>query len=84
MAIEIIKGLKDSEIREIMLNRGYTIKDGYDDLKPYVYQAAYDIEFATMKKWREIVRKQNRVIDKLSKEIDELNKKFIQMTDDAQ
>jgi hypothetical protein len=74
MGIEKIIGLKDSEIREIMIKRGYTIKDGCDDLKPYVYQAAYDIEFATMKKWREIVRRQNRIIDKLSNEIDELKR----------
>lgn len=33
------KGLTDHAIREIMLANGFTIKEGLDDLKPYVYQA---------------------------------------------
>jgi len=66
LELEIVKGLKDSEIRQIMLDRGYTIKEGQDDLKPYVYEAAYDIEAVTMKKWREIARRQNRLIDSLT------------------
>jgi len=28
------------QVREIMLAHGFTIKEGQDDLKPYVYEAA--------------------------------------------
>lgn len=29
-----------AKIREVLLSHGYTIKEGHDDLKPYVYDAA--------------------------------------------
>lgn len=57
-----------ARIREIMLANGFTIKDGCDDLKPYVYQAAQAIaaealrdavpaEIATQvpDEWREVL-----------------------------
>lgn len=30
----------DNEIRDVFLSHGFKIKDGCDDLKPYVYEAA--------------------------------------------
>lgn len=33
----------NAEIRDVMLANGFTIKDGCDDLKPYVYQAAREL-----------------------------------------
>ena len=38
------KSLTDKEITEIMLANGFTIKDGCDNLKPYVFQAVRAIE----------------------------------------
>ena len=35
-----VNTLSDAEIREVFLANGFTIKDGHDDLKPYVYDAA--------------------------------------------
>lgn len=32
--------LAKDQIRKILLENGFTIKDGQTDLKPYVYQAA--------------------------------------------
>lgn len=32
--------LSDSDIRDVLLAHGFTIKDGQTDLKPYVYEAA--------------------------------------------
>lgn len=40
------KPLSDEEIRTIMLGHGFTIKDGCEDLKPYVYAAVRAIEKA--------------------------------------
>lgn len=34
------KTMTDAEIKDIFLSNGFTIKPGYDDLKPYVYEAA--------------------------------------------
>jgi len=34
------QGLTDAQIRAVFLANGFTIKEGCDDLKPYVYQAA--------------------------------------------
>lgn len=39
--------LDDKRIRDIFLANGFTIKEGLDDLKPYVYQAAYELIDAT-------------------------------------
>ena len=36
--------LTNERIRELMLANGFTIKEGLDDLKPYVYEAARAIE----------------------------------------
>ena len=36
--------LTDEEITEIMLDNGFTIKEGCDGLKPYVFQAVRAIE----------------------------------------
>ncbi|MCW5597709.1 MAG: hypothetical protein KIT59_01115 [Nitrosomonas sp.] len=33
----------DSKICEIFLRNGFTIKEGHDDLKPYVYAAAREL-----------------------------------------
>lgn len=41
-----MKKLTNQQIRDICLANGYTIKPGNDDLKPYVYAAARDIEKA--------------------------------------
>lgn len=38
------KPLSEDEIRSIMLANGFTIKDGCEDLKPYVYAAVRAIE----------------------------------------
>ena len=43
-----MKKLTDQQIRDICLANGYTIKPGNDDLKPYVYAAARDIEKAVI------------------------------------
>lgn len=40
------KPLSNDEIRSIMLDNGFTIKDGCKDLKPYVYAAVRAIEKA--------------------------------------
>ena len=32
--------ITDKQIREVFLAHGFTIKPGYDDLRPYVYEAA--------------------------------------------
>lgn len=37
----------NNRIREIFLANGFTIKEGQTDLKPYVYQAAYALLWAT-------------------------------------
>lgn len=37
---EPVKVPSDAEIREVFLANGFVIKDGHDDLKPYVYDAA--------------------------------------------
>ena len=37
----------DARIREIFLANGFTIKEGQTDLKPYVYQAAHALLWAT-------------------------------------
>lgn len=42
----------DSKIREIFLRNGFTIKEGHDDLKPYVYAAARDLIKETIKEQR--------------------------------
>lgn len=39
----------DSKIREIFLRNGFTIKEGYDDLKPYIYAAARELVEETVK-----------------------------------
>ena len=36
-----IKMLTRDEIREILITNGFKIYEGLDDLKPYVYTAAY-------------------------------------------
>ncbi len=38
---ETPQALDDARIRAIFLANGFTIKEGLEDLKPYVYQAAY-------------------------------------------
>ncbi len=35
--------ITDADIQRIMLNHGYTVKPGHDDLKPYVYAAAREL-----------------------------------------
>lgn len=40
---EPVNTLSDAEIREVFLANGFTIKDGHDDLKPYVYTAAREL-----------------------------------------
>ena len=35
--------MSDAQIRDIFMTNGFTIKDGQDDLKPYVYAAARDL-----------------------------------------
>lgn len=42
--------LSDEEIRDVMLSNGFTIKEGYADLKPYVFQAVRAIEQAILEK----------------------------------
>lgn len=38
-----VQSEQDSLIREVFLRNGFTIKDGHDDLKPYVYAAAREL-----------------------------------------
>lgn len=35
--------ISKDQIREIFLKNGFTIKEGQEDLKPYVYSAAYEL-----------------------------------------
>lgn len=44
----------DSKIREIFLRNGFTIKEGHDDLKPYVYAAARELIEETIKEQRDV------------------------------
>ena len=43
----------DSKIREIFLRNGFTIKEGYNDFKPYVYAAARELIEETIKEQRD-------------------------------
>lgn len=36
--------LSDDVIRDVFMRNGFTIKDGQDDLKPYVYSAAQAVD----------------------------------------
>lgn len=45
-AVELDDDL-NNRIRQIFLANGFTIKEGQTDLKPYVYQAAYALLWAT-------------------------------------
>lgn len=47
--------LTDEQIKEIMLANGFKIKEGQDDLMPYVYAAARAIEDAVTPKWQSIL-----------------------------
>ncbi|WP_221041184.1 hypothetical protein, partial [Pseudomonas amygdali] len=38
-----IGGEPDSFVREVLLRNGFTIKEGQQDLKPYVYAAAKEL-----------------------------------------
>lgn len=37
------------QIRKIFMDNGFTIKQGYSDLKPYVYKAARELVKAAQK-----------------------------------
>lgn len=45
-----------AKIREILLAHGFTIKDGLDDLKPYVYEAVEAVLEAKKKEEETAVR----------------------------
>lgn len=49
----------DSKIREIFLRNGFTIKEGHDDLKPYVYAAARELIEETVKATRQLQREKH-------------------------
>jgi hypothetical protein len=38
-----MRPVSKDDIREIFMRNGFTIKEGQDDLKPYVFAAAYDL-----------------------------------------
>lgn len=35
--------MSDEQIKKIFLKNGFTIKEGHDDLQPYVYKAAKEL-----------------------------------------
>ena len=43
--------LSKEEIRDVFLRNGFTVKEGHEDLKDYVYTAAYELLLAQARRY---------------------------------
>lgn len=64
----MIEQLSKNEIRGIFMRNGFTVKEGCDDLKDYVYAAAYDLLKAQEERHRTIEARLSSIEKLLSAE----------------
>lgn len=64
----MIEQLSKNEIRGIFMRNGFTVKEGCDDLKDYVYAAAYDLLKAQEERHRTIEARLSSIEKMLSAE----------------